>query len=447
MTKPNTLNLFQFDILNVSRKDSIQKIFNSGRQTVAFVNAHCINVAAKDNIYRWALNKATTLLPDGSGLNLAAKIAGKGFVENLNGTDLFLDIIKESAANNLKIFLLGSQPGIAAKAAERASSIEPTLKIAGTHHGFFGPEEEVELIKSINASGADVLLVALGVPRQDVWIARNRRRLNAQVVFGVGAQFDFWSGRISRAPMLLRKLGLEWTWRLAIEPRRMFTRYIFGNTTFIGRIISSWLSEKLSISVGRIARRTLDIAISSGALIALAPLLALIALAIRIECRGSSFFHQMRVGEDGKLFKIYKFRSMYMDAEARRNAVLHTSGRKGICFKSKNDPRITRVGKILRRFSLDELPQIINVLRGEMSIVGPRPALPQEVAMYPTKALGRLSTKPGLTGLWQVSGRAEVSFDRMINMDLAYTRSQTIFADVLLIGLTFRALITGRGAY
>lgn len=447
MEKNKTLNLFQFDILNATRDEAIQKIFNTGRQTVAFLNAHCINIAAKDNVYRWALSKASTLLPDGSGLNLAAKVSGEKFKENLNGTDLFPHIIKAAAAKEMKVFFLGSQPGIAARAAEKALSLEPSLKIAGTQHGFFKPEEEAELIKSINESGAQVVLVAMGVPHQDIWIARNRRQLNAQIVFGVGAQFDFWSGRVSRAPTILRNLGLEWTWRLAIEPRRMFKRYIFGNTEFVGRILSSWLSKKFTFTVGRWIRRVLDIVISGGAFVALMPLITMIVLAIKVESRGSAFFHQTRVGENGKPFKIYKFRSMFMDAEARRNAVLHTSGRKGICFKSKNDPRITRVGKILRRFSLDELPQILNVLRGEMAIVGPRPALPQEVAVFPTKALGRLATKPGLTGLWQVSGRAEVSFDRMINMDLAYARSRTIFSDILLIGLTFRALLTGRGAY
>ena len=179
----------------------------------------------------------------------------------------------------------------------------------------------------------------------------------------------------------------------------------------------------------------------------LMPLIGLIALAIRLETKGPIFFTQLRVGQHGKMFKIYKFRSMYLDAEARRQAVLHLSERKGVCFKSKNDPRITKVGKILRRLSLDELPQILNVWKGDMAIVGPRPALPQEVAAYPKIALGRLESKPGLTGLWQVSGRAEVDFDRMINMDLAYGRTRNIFSDLAMIALTFRALITGRGAY
>ncbi|MGL4414081.1 sugar transferase, partial [Roseinatronobacter monicus] len=154
-----------------------------------------------------------------------------------------------------------------------------------------------------------------------------------------------------------------------------------------------------------------------------------------------------RIGKDGTPFTMFKFRSMYLDAEARRADLLSQSDREGICFKSRNDPRVTRVGRILRRFSIDELPQILNVLRGEMSIVGPRPALPEEVAAYPARALGRLAVTPGLTGIWQVSGRAEIGFDRMIDMDLAYARSSSVLLDMLLIAMTFRAVLSGRGAY
>jgi lipopolysaccharide/colanic/teichoic acid biosynthesis glycosyltransferase len=263
----------------------------------------------------------------------------------------------------------------------------------------------------------------------------------------VGAQFDFWSGRVSRAPTFLRKLGLEWTWRLAVEPVRMFRRYILGNPLFLARAISSHVVERAGMEKNRRARRWMDILLSGGALVALSPLILIIATAIKLESSGPVFFTQMRVGHNGKQFRIYKFRSMYKNAEARRQDILHLSERKGICFKSKQDPRITRVGRILRRLSLDELPQILNVFKGQMAIVGPRPALPSEVAAYPAKALGRLAVKPGLTGPWQVSGRAEVSFNRMVNMDLAYARTQTLLTDLVMIMLTFRAVLSGRGAY
>lgn len=447
MTPPATLNLFNFNIINDASKNALEAIFDGTRQTVAFLNAHCINVSAKDATYRWALQQATALLPDGSGLQLAARMHGSKFVENLNGTDLFPHIMQKATDCGWKVFLLGSRPGVAEKAAHNAQAHISGLNIAGTHHGFFAPNEEANVINSINASGADVVLVALGVPRQDVWIARNRHRLNARVVFGVGAQLDFWAGRVSRAPVLLRQFGMEWVWRLAIEPRRMFKRYILGNPAFVFRSVKSRLSEGINISWDNAVRRLLDLTLSGGALLALMPLIGLIGLAIKLETTGPVFFTQTRVGKNGVPFKIFKFRSMYADAEARRAAILHTSQRKGVCFKNRNDPRVTRVGRLLRRFSMDELPQILNVFKGQMAIVGPRPALPQEVAAYPAKALGRLNIKPGLTGLWQVSGRAEISFERMINMDLAYAKSRTIFSDIALIALTFRAVLTGRGAY
>ena len=142
-----------------------------------------------------------------------------------------------------------------------------------------------------------------------------------------------------------------------------------------------------------------------------------------------------------------KFRSMVTDAETLRDDVLAQSDREGICFKSKSDPLITRVGSFIRRASIDELPQIPNVLGGQMSIVGPRPALPCEVDAYPQRAFGRLAVKPGITGVWQISGRADVGFDQMVEMDLAYAKSRNILLDLILIGMTFRAVFTGRGAH
>lgn len=138
---------------------------------------------------------------------------------------------------------------------------------------------------------------------------------------------------------------------------------------------------------------------------------------------------------------------MTTDAETRRAALLASSDREGVCFKSRHDPRVTRVGRFIRRFSIDELPQILNVLRGEMAIVGPRPALPCEVAAYPARALGRLAVKPGITGVWQVSGRATIGFDQMVEMDLSYADSRTLMLDLILILKTFGAVTSGRGAY
>jgi lipopolysaccharide/colanic/teichoic acid biosynthesis glycosyltransferase len=127
--------------------------------------------------------------------------------------------------------------------------------------------------------------------------------------------------------------------------------------------------------------------------------------------------------------------------------LINTSDREGVCFKSHCDPRVTQVGRFIRRFSIDELPQILNVLRGEMAVVGPRPALPCEVAAYPKRAMGRLAVKPGITGVWQVSGRATIGFDQMVEMDIAYAVSRNLLFDLVLIVKTFGAVASGRGAY
>jgi lipopolysaccharide/colanic/teichoic acid biosynthesis glycosyltransferase len=194
-------------------------------------------------------------------------------------------------------------------------------------------------------------------------------------------------------------------------------------------------------------KRPLDLALTLLGIVPLLPVFLVVALAIRLTSPGPVFFVQTRVGLGGRHFGIVKFRSMYADAEARRAAVLAMSDREGLCFKSRKDPRITPVGRLLRRFSIDELPQLINVLRGEMSLVGPRPALPEEVDRYPLAALERLSVLPGITGLWQVSGRAEIGFDEMIELDIAYARNGGLMTDLSILARTTRAVIGGRGAF
>lgn len=203
----------------------------------------------------------------------------------------------------------------------------------------------------------------------------------------------------------------------------------------------------MSFSLTDVSLRLLDLAATSLALLLLSPLFAVVGIAIKWTSAGPVFFVQERVGQNGKTFRIYKFRSMRTDAETLRAAAMADSDRDGVCFKSRTDPRITGVGAILRRYSLDELPQLLNILKGDMSLVGPRPALPCEVALYSSKAMKRLRVKPGLTGIWQVSGRADIDFDRMIEMDLRYVRIRSVGTNLRLILRTFGAVLTGRGAY
>jgi len=176
------------------------------------------------------------------------------------------------------------------------------------------------------------------------------------------------------------------------------------------------------------------------------PLIPVLALLIKLDSKGPVFFLQERVGQNQRRFKMIKFRSMVVNAEAIRDSLLEQNEMDGPVFKIKHDPRITRLGRFIRKYSLDEFPQLFNVWRGEMSLVGPRPPIPSEVEQYSWSQRRRLSVRPGMTGLWQVSGRNDVSFEEWVELDLAYIDSWSIGLDFVILLKTFRAVVAGRGA-
>jgi len=193
-------------------------------------------------------------------------------------------------------------------------------------------------------------------------------------------------------------------------------------------------------------KRLLDILASSIALFLLSPLLIATALAVMLGSRGPILFKQRRVGLHGRTFDMLKFRSMVRNAEDLRAKLAAQNEQAGPVFKMKHDPRITRVGRFIRRFSIDELPQLINILRGDMSIVGPRPPIPSEVARYEAWQRRRLSVRPGLTCVWQVSGRNEISFDEWMLLDMRYIDHWSLAQDIQLILKTVPVVLKGRGA-
>ena len=197
----------------------------------------------------------------------------------------------------------------------------------------------------------------------------------------------------------------------------------------------------------RIVKLTFDRMVALFCLCLLSPFMVAIALAIRITSSGPALFRQERIGRNGKPFMMIKFRSMVTGAEAMRDELLSQSDRDGLMFKMRSDPRITRIGSWLRRYSLDELPQLLNVLAGSMSLVGPRPPLPEEVERYGDDVRRRLLVLPGVTGLWQVSGRADLSWEESVRLDLRYVDNWTLATDLLILWKTARAVIGGDGAY
>ena len=209
-------------------------------------------------------------------------------------------------------------------------------------------------------------------------------------------------------------------------------------------------SSKLVLQYSKyyvVIKRLMDVVFSTIGLIVLSPIMLIVAVAIKLEdIKGPILFSQERVGYLGKTFKMYKFRSMYVDAEQRLQELQHLNEQTGPVFKIKDDPRITKVGKFIRKTSLDELPQLVNVLRGDMSIVGPRPALPREVKQYNAHQKQRLLVKPGITCIWQVSGRNNIGFDEWVELDIEYIKTRKLWLDIKLILLTIPAMLGDENA-
>lgn len=192
-------------------------------------------------------------------------------------------------------------------------------------------------------------------------------------------------------------------------------------------------------------KRVLDVVFSCALLLSLCPFLLLISFAIKLESKGQVFYTSERIGKKGRVFRCFKFRTMVNDAEKRRAEVMHMNECDGVLFKVANDPRITRVGRFLRKYSLDELPQFLNVIRGDMSIVGPRPPLAGEVMEYKLNHLRRLDVTPGITGLWQVEARQDPSFDSYVSLDVTYIENWSLWLDMKIIVRTVGVVLSGTG--
>lgn len=197
----------------------------------------------------------------------------------------------------------------------------------------------------------------------------------------------------------------------------------------------------------RFGKRFLDILLAGSACVILLPLFILVAVAIRLDTPGPVLYRSTRLGRGGKPFKFFKLRSMIHGAELNRHQIAHLNEVSGPVFKIAQDPRITRVGRILRRTSMDELPQFFNVLIGDMSLVGPRPPIPEEVAQYEQWQLGRLAVRPGITCLWQISGRSRLGFDEWMRLDMEYIERRSLSLDLMILLRTIPAVVSAKGAY
>jgi N-acetylglucosaminyldiphosphoundecaprenol N-acetyl-beta-D-mannosaminyltransferase len=238
-----TLSLFDVRIDNITTADAIARIDHAIREKehlrISFVNADSLNKAYIDSAFHDVLNGSDLVLGDGIGVKLGTKMTNQVIVENVNGTDLFPRLCEHMSQEKQSLYLLGAEEGIAQRVSDWIAENHPGVRVAGLRNGFFQASENDAVCAQICESQADVLLVAQGAPRQETWIRDNMAALGVSVAIGVGGLFDFYSGKNARAPMWMREAGIEWVYRLVLEPRRMFKRYIFGNILFIARIRKS----------------------------------------------------------------------------------------------------------------------------------------------------------------------------------------------------------------
>ena len=237
---PDKFKLFGVRINNYKVTDAMNWIFSKNNvedhcRSLYFVNVNSINLSYDDDAFKKILNQADLSLADGSGVRLGAKHKDIQLKDNLNGTDLLPHVCRQAKAHGKSIFLLGGAPGVANKTAANLKRLYPGIRISGCHDGYFSQAENNDVLVKINQSGADIVLVAMGSPYQETWIHNNKEGLTANVVMAVGGLFDFYSGEVSRAPMWMRDIGMEWVYRLIQQPADKFNRYVVGNPIYMWR--------------------------------------------------------------------------------------------------------------------------------------------------------------------------------------------------------------------
>ncbi len=245
-TAPDRVDILGIPISNITMDEALEYILDSARgsrpRQLCFMNTDCANIAQRRPEYAARLQAADAVLADGIGIRIAGKLIRAEIRQNVNGTDLFPLLCQRLQGSELGIYLLGAKPGVPEAVRDWVSSHYPAARVCGYRNGYFTPEEESDVLRAIRDSGAQILLVAFGAPKQDLWIGEHLAETGALIAMGVGGLFDFYSGRVPRAPQWMRELSLEWAFRLMQEPSRMWKRYLLGNAVFLVRVI--WWSMR-----------------------------------------------------------------------------------------------------------------------------------------------------------------------------------------------------------
>ena len=346
------------------------------------------------------------------------------------GLKLFLTSARRSGFNYRYLLIVGANP----RSAELAAKIESRPELGYKLVGYVAESQESKQAWDKKVENGQVIGLV-----EDLRSLLETERVDEMLVcLSVEAKFSTVAKIISDA----RDLGI--VLRIVPDASEGAVLKKLHIEEFENEFVITFFREQLLLQL--LAKRIIDIVVSAVVLVALSPLMAVVAILIKMTSLGPVIFAQDRVGMNQRRFRLYKFRSMVTDADERKNELAHLNELDGPAFKIANDPRITRIGKMIRKTSIDELPQLINVIKGEMSLVGPRPPLPDEVSKYQWLFRRRLSVKPGITCVWQVSGRNGTTFDEWMTMDKQYVENWSLLLDLKILVKTIPAVLLCRGA-
>ncbi len=450
------------DYLNLALKQEC------AAQLLIFADALTVTYSVSDERVRTSMLNADVLIPRGNGVNTRLNMRTRGPAGIANTSLLYRELLYNLESKESRVILFSDNKRDLRRFELQVAKYFPSLNIQFQLLDVNYDLSTASIKSMIATNKADVALFAAASPIQEQLVSKLQGLNNLRLVAALGHPFfeavsemegqSLWH-KIRHSIVLnpLKLIHFVQTGFVSTPaPTRRgtsrFNRTLQGSgwiTRFsrvLIRLKAWWWSTRYKMQ--RILKRTIDITGAFFGLLALSPLLIPVMIIIKATSPGPLFYSQIRVGHKGKLFRMWKFRSMYIDADERKAALLEQNeSSAGVIFKMKKDPRITPIGRIIRRLSIDELPQLYNVLTGDMSLVGPRPALEAEVEQYPVLARARLEAIPGLTGLWQISGRSDLPFDKQVLLDTAYVNQQSAINDIKLIAKTIPAVISGKGAY
>lgn len=391
-----------------------------------YLNAGSLFYMLSDGDFLKALKSATHLYLNSDYIKLFLQLLHGKKVSKLNAEDFIYDLFKLGASLRRRVFLLGSDNKALETSLTRLKKEYPHLEVGG-HHGYF--KSGGGILTEINQFEPDVLLVGLGLGNQEKWVAQNIKNLGkTKLVVTFGNFIDILGGKRGLPPPLFKKYKLEWLYRLCKEPRRLWKRYLFG-----GLIVLSLFIVGVLRALQRLVSKAMERVLALFFLLLSLPLLLIFYPLVKLESSGPFIFKQKRAGKNKKIFTIYKIRTMFGDAEKLKEKYLYLNEEERPVFKIRDDPRYTKVGKFLSHLGLDEIPQFVNVIRGEMSLVGPRPLPPEEAQAVPRKYQVRFSVLPGITSPWIIKGAHKLKFKRWMELDLEYIKKRSFGYDLYIL--------------